>query len=234
MVELKEAHMKPSLIFDMDGTLFQTDTILALSLEDTFAWLTEMALWDEATPIAQYRKIMGVPLPKVWETLLPNHSLQIREEANKFFHERLIGNIENGNGALYPNVEKLLVHLKNEGYPIFIASNGLTEYLETIVKFCRLDRWITETFSIQQISSLDKGDLVAEIVKKYSIESGAVIGDRLSDINAARSNNLLAIGCRFDFAQETELAQADYVIEDLVELKTLLPELNFSLNRHSS
>lgn len=226
--------MKPALIFDMDGTLFQTDTILELSLDDTFAHLTALGLWDSGTPIEQYRDIMGVPLPKVWESLLPNHSLQIREEANEFFHERLIGNIENGNGALYPNVEKLFVHLKNEGYPIFIASNGLTEYLEAIVKFYRLDRWVTETFSIQQISSLDKGDLVAEIVKKYSIESGAVIGDRLSDIKAAKANNFLAIGCRFDFAQETELAQADYVIEDLAELKTLLPELNLSHSRHSS
>lgn len=218
--------MKPSLIFDMDGTLFQTDTVLELSLDDTFTRLTALDLWDSDTPIAQYRKIMGIPLPKVWETLLPNHSLQIREEANGFFHERLIGNIENGNGALYPNVEKLFVHLKNEGYPIYIASNGLTVYLNAIVKFYHLDQWVTETFSIQQISSLDKGDLVSEIVKKYSIKSGAVIGDRLSDINAARANNLLAVGCRFDFAQETEFAQADYVIEDLAELEDLLPEID--------
>lgn len=226
--------MKPALIFDMDGTLFQTDTILELSLDDTFARLTAFGLWDSATPIELYCDIMGVPLPNVWETLLPGHSLQIREDANGFFLERLIFNIVNGMGALYPDVEKIFVHLKSEGYPIFIASNGLTEYLAAIVEFYNLDRWVTETFSIQQTSSLDKRDLVAEIVKKYSIESGAVIGDRLSDINAARFNNLLAVGCRFDFSQETELAQADYVIEDLAELKTLLPKLNFSLNRHSS
>ncbi|MES9672772.1 nucleosidase, partial [Bacillus pseudomycoides] len=48
---------------------------------------------------------------------------------------------------------------------------------------------------------------------------------RLSDINAAKNNGLLAIGCNFDFAQEDELAQADLVINDLMELKTILPEM---------
>lgn len=214
-----------SFIFDMDGTLFQTDKILELALNDTFDRLKTLNLWDGATPIEKYRKIMGVPLPKVWEELLPNRSFEIREDANAYFHERLIHNIESGNGALYPNVEVLFNHLKKEGHAIYIASNGLTAYLAAIVAFYRLNRWVTETFSIQQIPSLDKGELVRTIVEKYKIENGAVIGDRLSDIHAARINNLTAIGCRFDFAQEHELAQADFVIEDLLELVKLLPKL---------
>lgn len=214
-----------AFIFDMDGTLFQTDTILELALEDTFDRLRSANLWDAETPIEQYRDIMGVPLPKVWEVLLPTHSSDIRKEANDFFHERLIANIEKGNGALYPNVEKLFTHLKSEGHPIYIASNGLTAYLAAIVNFYQLDQWVNETFSIQQISSLDKGELVGIIVEKYGIEGGVVIGDRLSDINAAKTNNLVSVGCRFDFAQEEELVQADFVIEDLFELKDLLPKL---------
>lgn len=210
-----------SFIFDMDGTLFQTDKILELALRDTFDRLRTLNLWESATPIEKYREIMGVPLPKVWEELLPEHSLEVREEANEFFHDRLIWNIENGNGALYPNVEKLFGHLKSKGHAIYIASNGLTAYLAAIVEFYRLDCWVTETFSIQQISSLDKGDLVGSIKQKYRIRDGAVIGDRLSDINAAKANNLTAIGCRFDFSQEEELAQADFVIEDLLELMNL-------------
>ena len=51
----------------------------------------------------------------------------------------------------------------------------------------------------------------------------AVVGDRLSDIHAAKDNGLISIGCRFDFAQEEELVQADVIIEDLLELKTLFP-----------
>ncbi|OBA05009.1 nucleosidase [Bacillus subtilis] len=220
--------MAQSLIFDMDGTLFQTDHILELSLEDAFDFLRSLGKWDMVTPIQKYREIMGVPLPEVWKILLPNHSNEIRQKMDAYFLERLIANINQGKGALYPHVEEIFSYLRDNDYSIFIASNGLIEYLKAIVSFYQLDRWVTETFSIQQIHTLNKGDLVNTILKKYGIQQAAVVGDRLSDINAAKDNGLMAIGCHFDFAQEEELAQADFVIHDLIELKTLLPELKIS------
>ncbi|KMJ59911.1 MTA/SAH nucleosidase [Bacillus sp. LL01] len=213
-----------AIIFDMDGTLFQTDRILELALDDTFMQLVKMNAWnkEDPTPIETYRRIMGVPLPVVWETLLPSHSLEMRVMANEIFHDTLINNIKNGNGALYPDVQKVLAFLKEQNIELYIASNGQTPYLEAIVKQYDLNRWVTEVFSIDQIGSLDKTELVGEIVRKYSIQHGAVVGDRLSDINAAKGNGLTAIGCRFDFAQEEELAHADMVITCLNELKELV------------
>ncbi|WP_026688350.1 HAD hydrolase-like protein [Alteribacter aurantiacus] len=218
--------MAQSIIFDMDGTLFQTDKILELSLDDTFRRLRSLGKWDKETPINKYREIMGVPLPKVWETLLPNHSVEERKDTDAYFLERLIKNISNGNGALYPNVKEVFSYLKENDCSIYIASNGLTEYLKAIVSFYNLDEWVTETFSIQQIESLNKSDLVQVIIKEYSITNGAVVGDRLSDINAAKDNGLVSIGCNFDFAREDELSQADMVIDDLIELQTILMKLN--------
>jgi phosphoglycolate phosphatase len=214
--------MPGAVIFDMDGTLFQTNKILELSLEETFAYLRSLHEWSSETPTQKYREIMGVPLPVVWETLLPDHSNVIRQSANEFFQEKLIANINNGNGALYPHVYEVFGYLKQAGCSIFIASNGQIEYLNTIVSYYKLDNWVTETFSIQQIQTQNKADLVCHILKKYHIVHAAVVGDRLSDINAAKNNGLMAIGCRFDFAQEDELAQADVTIDDLLELRTLL------------
>lgn len=210
----------------MDGTLFQTDKILELSLDDTFNHLRLLDKWNAVTPIDKYREIMGVPLPKVWKTLLPNHSSEEREETNAYFLERLIDNIRDGKGDLYPHVREIFSYLKDNGFSIYIASNGLTEYLNAIVRYYDLSSWVTETFSIEQIESLNKSDLVQSIKEKYDIISGVVVGDRLSDIKAAKDNSLVSIGCNFDFAQQDELSQAGIVIDDLIELKTILPKLN--------
>lgn len=215
--------MLQAFIFDMDGTLFQTDKILELSLDDTFDHLRSLQLWDTVTPIEKYREIMGVPLPKVWETLLPNRSIEVRKQTDAYFLERLIENIKSGKGALYSNVKEIFTYIKENNCSIYIASNGLTEYLQAIVSYYELDQWVTETFSIEQINSLNKSDLVKSILNKYDIKEAAVVGDRLSDINAAKENGLIAIGCNFDFAQEDELAQADIVIDDLLELKGIFP-----------
>ncbi|OAB40291.1 HAD family hydrolase [Paenibacillus antarcticus] len=220
--------MLQSLIFDMDGTLFQTDKILELSLDDTFNHLRSLNKWDTVTPIDKYREIMGVPLPKVWEALLPNHSIEVREQTDAYFLERLVANIRTGKGALYPNVMEVFSYLIENNCSIYIASNGLTEYLNAIVSYYNLDHWIIETFSIQQIESLNKSDLVQSIIKKYGITNAAVVGDRLSDINAAKDNGLIAIGCNFDFAQEDELDKADWVIDDFIELRTILPEIKIA------
>ncbi|RCW76814.1 HAD hydrolase-like protein [Saliterribacillus persicus] len=217
--------MSQSLIFDMDGTLFQTNKILEVSLEDTFNHLRSLEKWDAVTPINKYREIMGVPLPKVWETLLPNHSAEEREQTDAYFLEKLIENIRSGKGSLYPNVKEVFSCLKKSNCSIYIASNGLRGYLKAIVNYYHLDKWVTETFSIQQIKSLNKSDLVQSIIEKYDITNGAVIGDRISDINAAKDNGLVSIGCNFDFAQEDELSQADIVINDLKELQTIFPIL---------
>ncbi|CAM4010642.1 HAD family hydrolase [Saccharibacillus endophyticus] len=213
-----------SIIFDMDGTLFQTDRILEISLEETFEHLKSRDLWDKEapSPIETYRAIMGVPLPQVWETLLPEHSDEIRAEVDRHFLTTLIANIQKGKGALYAGTLEVLAYLKENGFPVYIASNGLKPYLAAIVRYYGLDAWVTETFSIEQIDSLDKAELVRSIIEKYGFEKGAVVGDRLSDIRAAQTNGLLAIGCRFDFAREEELAQADIVIDHLQELKTLI------------
>jgi adenosylhomocysteine nucleosidase len=217
--------MDIAIIFDMDGTLFQTNTILEPSLIDTFDRLREKGSWSGRTPLEQYQQIMGVPLPAVWETLLPSTSTELREYANELFHERLIENIKKGKGSLYPNVIETLNTLKENGIPMFIASNGLTVYLQAIVSYFGLNRWISETYSIQQIDSLDKSELVKIIIQEHGIKTGAVVGGRLSDIIAAKTNGLTAIGCNFDFAKEEELKEADFVIHDFDELKDYVIQL---------
>ncbi|MCY1690904.1 hypothetical protein OVA29_09690 [Exiguobacterium sp. SL14] len=76
-------------IFDMDGTLFQTNAVLAHALEDVFHELRQTGRWDGETPLALYQQIMGVSLPEVWATLLPNFSLAEQHTADLKFRRTL-------------------------------------------------------------------------------------------------------------------------------------------------
>lgn len=213
--------MSKAIIFDMDGTLFQTNLILEPALEETFDVLRKESLWDTKTPIEQYREIMGVPLPVVWKTLCPNHSLEIRVKSNEIFHKKLIELIQAQKGALYADVERTLNELSKK-YPLFIASNGQIEYLQAIVETYNLDRFIQNAYSIQLIRSGNKSDLVQMVKNKNQIGNGYVVGDRSSDISAAKDNELIAVGVNFDFAQEDELIQADFVVNNFKEILELV------------
>ncbi|WP_374056744.1 HAD hydrolase-like protein [Rossellomorea sp. FM04394] len=217
--------MKAAMIFDMDGTLFQTNRILEASLHDTFQLLRDEGMWKGDTPLEVYREIMGVPLSVVWKTLLPHHPLHIHGKVNEVFQEKLIENIQKGKGALYPHSEEILTYLTGRGFPVFVASNGYPHYLKAIVKYFRLNQWILDCYSIQEIQSDDKGELIRKIKEDHNLTHGIVIGDRLSDFKGAELNQFLSIGCAFDFSQEKELREADIVVKDLLEVKKYLEEM---------
>ncbi|MFC4355035.1 HAD family hydrolase [Chryseomicrobium palamuruense] len=213
--------MTHALIFDMDGTLFRTDLILEPALERTFTSLRQQNLWDGPTPIDTYRDIMGVPLPIVWQTLCSEHPPEVHEESNAYFQQALIELIEEGSGQLYDDVLPTLAVL-SETYPIYIASNGQTAYLQAIVNHYELDRYVKQTYSIDLIASGNKTELARRVLDDHHHTVGFVIGDRSSDIRAAKDNELTAVGVRFDFAQEEELAMADVVIDQFGELPEVL------------
>ncbi|BAK16494.1 predicted phosphatase [Solibacillus silvestris StLB046] len=213
--------MQTAIIFDMDGTLFQTNLILEPALERTFEYLRQNKLWTGATPIDEYREIMGVPLDVVWKTLCPNHSDKIREKSNYYFQSALIEEIRLGNGALYENVVSTL-QILSKSYPLFIASNGETAYLQAIMSTFKLNRWIQKCYSIDIIPSRNKSHLVEQIKQEQNIVSGFVVGDRASDITAAIDNNLLAIAVNFDFAQHEEIKKAHHIIAEFPQLIDIL------------
>lgn len=217
----EEDKMQTAIIFDMDGTLFQTNLILESALKQTFEYLRENGLWSGDTPIEQYRQIMGVPLNVVWETLCPNHSNEVREQSNDHFQLALIEQIQRGNGALYPDVLPTLQKL-SEHYPLYIASNGQTAYLQAIVAQYRLDRWIKGIYSIDCIDTNNKSSLVQHIMEEQQINSGYVIGDRASDINAAIDNNLTSIAVNFDFAQLAEIIKAHFIVEQFIHILDII------------
>ena len=213
--------MTKAIIFDMDGTLFQTNLILEPALEATFDVLRKNSYWVGETPIEKYREIMGVPLGVVWETLCPEHTEEQRIQSNRVFQEKLIFLIEMNKGALYQGVEETLGALSKH-YPLYIASNGQQEYLDAIVKTFKLNRYIKRVYSIDQIASGNKSELVTLVKVENNIEKGFMVGDRSSDILAAKDNHLHSIGVRFDFSQEDELSLADYIVDTFGELLPLV------------
>ena len=213
--------MMKAIFFDMDGTLFQTTSILETALDVTFDALRADGSWQGATPIDTYFNIMGVPLPVVWQKLCPDFTEPQRIAANENFHQQLILAIQQQHGELYEGAKELLQQLAKH-YPLFVTSNGEVEYLKAIVQAFDIEQYFTQVYSIQQIDSLNKSELVALAKQQHGVTEGFVVGDRLSDIQAAKDNGLIAIGVNFDFAQQQELQQADYVVQQLGEIPRIV------------
>ena len=212
-----------AIIFDFDGTLFQTEKLVVYAFEQTFNRLEAEGIYKGAIPNeSQMLSVIGNTEKELWENLLPDYREEIHQKANSYLLDYELLGIKEGYGALYPDVVDTLIKLRNKNIPLFIASNGLKEYIDQVAKAFRIEHLFTAMYSAGEYKTETKTDLVKLIIKEHNIRTGIMVGDRLSDIAAGNDNGLLTIGCQFGFARSGELDEANQIITRFSDILSIL------------
>ncbi|MBW7460114.1 HAD hydrolase-like protein, partial [Paenibacillus sepulcri] len=191
--------MKPqALIFDMDGTLFETDTLLLGVHERIFQTLREEGLFHEPTPpVERLLGCLGMLLEDIWKSVMPGSSEAARKRADVLLLQYEVEGLEAGEGSLYPHVETTLRQLRANGYKLFVASNGLERYVREIVRLKSLTELFDGLYSAGEYQTSTKVDLVARLMEDHGLDYAWMIGDRSSDVEAGRGNGLGVVGCAY-------------------------------------
>lgn len=215
--------MRQSIIFDMDGTLFETEPVALAAFHLTFEKLKKEGLYTGEIPSDDMMlKQLGKTMDQLWLTLIPGVEPNIRRLADEWmfqFEEELI---RSRKGRLFPGVEEVLKELYARGYSLFVASNGRPDYVRAILETFQVIHLFTGLYTAVQYQTKTKVDLVRLLLEEYPADGGYMVGDRESDVEAGKENGLTVVGCRFGYANEHELEKADYVISSMKELLSLL------------
>ncbi|MBH5317256.1 HAD hydrolase-like protein [Paenibacillus sp. GSMTC-2017] len=219
----KEKFIQPkAVIFDMDGTLFETDTLLIGVHERVFRTLREEELYMEETPpVDQLLACLGMILEDIWKQLMPNSTEAARARADVLLLQYELEGLAAGEGELYPYVEETLHKLNDRGIQLFVASNGLEDYVKGVAQYKGISHLFTGIYSAGEYETASKVDLVALLLKDHNLTSEEVwmVGDRSSDVEAGKANGLKTIGCAYArYGRESELADADVQMVDFREL----------------
>ncbi|MFC4075454.1 HAD hydrolase-like protein [Salinithrix halophila] len=211
------------IIFDMDGTLFQTEKVAVPAFHRTFQRLNEEGLYTGERPDdSQVQSVFGMTQADIWENLLPGSSDSVKEQADRWWLEDELDCLKEEMGALYPGVEETLRELDGRGWRLFVASNGLGPYIRGVIRTFSLEDLIEEGYSAGEHAIGEKDRLVGKLMKEQGIDSGYMVGDRSSDVRAGKANGLTVIGCRYagfpQFGEGDELTGADGVIDAFPQL----------------
>ena len=140
-----------------------------------------------------------------------------------------VGLFENG---VYDGIEDLLKQLKNKGKVLAVATSKPGIYTERILEKYNIRKY----FKVVVGSELDgtrsnKGEVIQEVFKQlYLTEDektrAIMVGDRKHDILGAKDCGIHSIGVEFGFAEKDELklAGADYIVDNVEELRRFLLE----------
>lgn len=208
-----------SIIFDLDGTLFQTDKLAIPAFEKTFRKLKEEGYSINRIPkTEEFISVIGLTLDDIWGKLLNNLPKNVHNKASEYLLKYELEGLKDGYGNLYPGVVDVLFELKNMGFNLFIASNGLKEYIHGVTKAFNINHLFNNQYSVEDFNLKSKSELVKSIIIANGIEKGIMVGDRHSDIEAGKKNNLYVIGCNFGFSSEEELVGSDIIINEFGQI----------------
>jgi HAD superfamily hydrolase (TIGR01549 family) len=219
-----------ALLFDLDGTLLNSDELSVRTFRKTINTLINHSLYPPVEIAdSRIKENIGMRTVKgIFENLLPQASSHVIEIAADILakHEWMM---MKEFGLLFPKVEETLRRLKNQGYELFVASNGTETYVTHAIELYQLTPLFKEIYCAGKQNTTSKVDLVKMILNEHQYEQYIMIGDRYSDIEAGQKNNLLTIGCAFGMAQEDELAEANYKVRSFSDIEEAVKKLDSKL-----
>ncbi|CAM2970631.1 HAD-IA family hydrolase [Paenibacillus sediminis] len=215
-----------AMLFDMDGTLFQTETLLLPAYHKMFDRLrTEGIYTGETPPESLVLSTLGMILDDIWKTVLPDLDAEGRNRANEIMLELEVEGLQSGNTKLYPQVKETLQALKSQGVKLFVASNGVEHYVKGVAHAHDIYSLFDGVYSAGEYKTRTKVDLVHRLLTDHNIQSAWMVGDRSSDVEAGKKNGQTVIGCEYaGFGNHSELQGSDTIIHSFDQLLKLYEE----------
>lgn len=180
--------MIDNIIFDMDGTLWDSSANVAE------AWNTAAAEFtDKLLTADNIRAVMGQPMDKIAALLFGELPEETRRVLMKRCEEVENDYLREHGGDLYPDTEPVLAEL-SKTCRLFIVSNCQAGYIEAFLDFYGLWEHIADRLCWGD-NGLSKEENIRLIMQRNSAENAVYVGDTQSDCDSA-----YGAGAKFAFA----------------------------------
>ena len=195
-----------SLIFDIDGTLWDSRAIVAKGYND---YLCEIGRPDLQVDAEYLKTLFGKTMTEIADIMLDSIPqpqrydvmLGCMDREDEFLHKDPCN-------IAFPGVKETLEKLK-ESYRLFIVSNAQCGYPELMMDKLGI-RHLMEGWMCFGDTNLPKGDTIRILMERHGIENAVYIGDTQGDLEASQKAGIPFIFCTFGFGTpETYDAKID-------------------------
>jgi phosphoglycolate phosphatase len=209
------------LIFDLDGTIFQTDSVTVPAVKHGFQnyGLPEPSAVDICSYIGAPVSVYHAWIRSICPEWLASEVITLIDQLEIEYINRT--------GTLYIGVRDILKALREASFRMAICTNGPKDYVEKVVSTQGIAPYF-QIICFPQSEQDDKGRMVKEILSQIHDRPAIMIGDRQEDISSAQNNGLKSIGAMYGFGDLAELACADGLAQFPTDIPHIIRKLTGS------
>lgn len=202
-----------SIIFDVDGTLWDSTDVVAKAWTD---YLRQKEQIDLTITAGQLKTLFGKPLAEIAALVFPeypeNEQLRLIDGCCEAEHALL-----HITGApLYEDLEKALQILSAQ-YPLYIVSNSQCGYIELFLEKTGFAKYF-QVHLCNGDTGLDKGSNIRQITDQNGLKDPVYVGDTMGDFEACRKAGVPFVLAEYGFG---EVSEPDMRISKPMDLITL-------------
>lgn len=205
---------------DIDGTIFSSETIVYPAYRESIErFCRERNRTLEAPGRERIMLEIGKPVKKIFQNLFPQLEESERDALSDSVLRLLCEKIATGGGEYYPAVTDTIERIVERGGRILVASNGRRPYIEAILRYCNVLQHVVHPTYIDGQNIFTKSDILRHYVS-LGIEPRSVVmvGDRLSDLEAAQAIECDFAWCAYGHALPGEITTYTIRLEQFAEL----------------
>lgn len=206
--------MKKGIIFDLDGTLWDSTEQVVKSWNHVMHGCKDT---DCIMTTEIMKSLMGKTIEEIAKLILNDVPEKRGIEIMKQCCNEEIIYLEKHGAVLYPGLEETLKEL-SENYELYIVSNCQEGYIESFLKYHGLDKYFTD-FENHGRTNLTKGENIKLIMKRNKLEKAVYVGDTQGDCDAAKLAGIPFIHASYGFGS---INRKTYSINNINELPELI------------
>ena len=183
------------LVFDLDGTLWDTSEVVAR------AWTQALLDLDLLRTVTanDIAGIMGLTHQQIFPKLFPDLASEVWEAFAQQCYHREHEFIGSQGGRLYGGVSQGLARLARQ-FPLYIVSNCQRGYIEQFLEVTGLGP-LFKGFECHGNTGRPKGENIVTLVGRHGLKKTLYVGDTHSDGEAARQAGLPFLFVEYGFGE---------------------------------
>lgn len=173
--------MKQGILFDLDGTLWDSSEEVAISWSEAIQKYSDFKM-EITTEMIQ--SVMGKSMTEIADILFAECDLEKRRELLEHCCEEENNYIRRHGGKLLEGLEETLQRLRAQGYCLYIVSNCQVGYIEAFLEYHKLGQYFDDFESFGG-TGRDKGYNIRLVAGRNHLEQAFYVGDTQGDYLAA-------------------------------------------------